>query len=476
MKKIILAVGLGLILLGGLVYFNINTTVNKETIYSGVSVEGIDVSDKSKEEAVELLKAEKEPTLNKHAMILKGNDKEYTITLNDIGYKYDYERAVNQAHELAREGTTFERYKEITALKRNNKDIKFDKDYDKTKVKAQIEKIAEEINTEAKDAEFVFNDGDIKVNDGIVGHKVEEAKLLAEIENNIDKLEDIDIPIETIDPQHDKEYYSKINGVIGESTTSFNTSGPGRVNNIKLSTRAFDGKLIHPGEEISYNSSLGPITTKTGYQDAPVIIAGDLTPGVGGGICQTSTTLYNALLRAELTVTERSHHSIPSAYMDKGLDAVVAGDYLDLKFKNEFDYPVYIDAKVVDRKVTFKIYGDKANKDYVIEMQPKLTQVIPHRVKEVVKNDMKPGSRKLAQQGRDGYKVVTYKHKVKDGKVIETKQVNSDYYRERDTIYNVGPKPQPKPTPKPQAKPEEPKEPEEPEQPEDEEEEEAPAA
>ncbi len=126
--------------------------------------------------------------------------------------------------------------------------------------------------------------------------------------------------------------------------------------------------------------------------------------------------------------------------MDKGLDAVVAGNYLDLKFRNDFDYPIYISSWVENKTVHFQIYGDKKNMDYTIQMEPKITTVIPLKVKEILKNDLKPGTRELAQQGRNGYKVTTYKHKIKNGKVVETLKVSSDYYKERDTIYHIGPK------------------------------------
>lgn len=453
MKKWLLLAGLGIIIVAGIFVYNINKTVKQDLIYPGISIAGIDVSGKSKDEALKTLKNKQETELKGKNIKLKGQEKEYTINIKDLGFIYEYEEAVEGAYSLAREGNLFERYKEIKEIKKEKREISLQTHYDNKKIEERVTKVAEEINAEAVNSEFSFNGGNISITDEKYGYQVDQKKLISQIEDNIYKLDDIDIPIETIKPERTKEYYSKINGVIGESTTTFAKSGPGRVNNIKLSARAFDGRLVHPGESISYNSTLGPVTTKAGYQDAPVIVAGDLTPGVGGGICQTSTTLYNALLRADLTVTERSHHSIPSAYMDKGLDAVVAGDYLDLKFRNDFDYPIYISSKVVGKSVTFKIYGDKKNMNYTIQMQPKITKVIAHKVKELVKKDLKAGEKRLEQEGRDGYQVTTYKHKLRDGKIIETKKVSSDYYRERETIYHIGPKPSKVET-KPQTKPE----------------------
>lgn len=453
MKKWLISIFSIIVILGvagGIVFYKINEIVEKDTIYPGIAIADVDVSGKTKEEALKTIRDKEETEMQGKNISVKGQGKEYLINIKELGFEYEYDKAVEEAYSFAREGNMLERYKIIKEIEKNKKEIDLETHFDKENIEEKVTDIAEEINAEAVNAEFDFNGGDIKIIDGKNGYEVKEEELISQIEDNIYTLEDVKIPIETIKPERTKEYYGKINGVIGESTTTFATSGPGRINNIKLSTRAFNGRMVHPGESISYNSTLGPINTKTGYQDAPIIVAGDLTPGVGGGICQTSTTLYNALLRSDLTVTERSHHSIPSAYMDKGLDAVVAGDYLDLKFRNDFDFPIYIHSVVAGKSVNFKIYGDKSTKDYTIEMQPEITKVIPHKTTEIVKEDLKPGTKKLEQEGRDGYQVTTYKHKIKNGKIIETKKVSSDYYRERETIYHVGPK-----VVTPEAKPEE---------------------
>ncbi|OLS03858.1 VanW family protein [Tissierella creatinophila] len=442
MKKWLLWLGLALIIASGIILFNINKVVKKDTIHEGISIDEIDVSGKKKEDALKIIQDKKESELKQKKMNLKGKDKQYDIKLEEIGFKYEYKKAIDEAYALGRKGNLFEKYKKIKQIKKEKEKIELESNYDKKKIEEKVSTIAKEIDTEVIDSKFNFNNGNISITDEKVGYKIDEQKLISQIEENIYILDDINIPIDTIKPKYTKEYFSKINGVIGEASTSFNSSGAGRVNNIKISARAFNGRIVHPGENVSYNSTLGPVNISTGYQDAPVIVAGDLQPGVGGGICQTSTTLYNALLNADLTVTERSHHSIPSAYIDKGLDAVIAGDYLDLKFRNDFDYPIYISSWVSGRTVYFKIYGDKKSRDYTIQMQPQITKVIPHKVREIVKKDMKPGTREVAQQGRDGYMVVTYKHKIKNGKIVETKQISSDYYRERETIYHIGPKAQ----------------------------------
>ncbi len=173
--------------------------------------------------------------------------------------------------------------------------------------------------------------------------------------------------------------------------------------------------------------------------EAPVIIAGDLTPGIGGGVCQTSTTLYNALLLADMKILERSPHSIAPAYVPKGQDAAVATGYLDLVFRNDYDFPVYTLSKVVGDRLYFYIYGDTRKKNYTVKIEPEILEKIDYNITETLDETVAPGERKLVQDGRTGYKVKTYKTIIRDGKIINKTPITSDYYRERNYIYKVGP-------------------------------------
>ncbi|HCO18158.1 MAG TPA: hypothetical protein DIT39_00860, partial [Tissierellales bacterium] len=249
----------------------------------------------------------------------------------------------------------------------------------------------------------------------------------------------VELPIEIIEPEIKAEFYERINGKIAEFSTSFKGSAPGRVNNIRLSAKAFKGILLMPGDELSYNETTGPRRADAGYQEAPVILNGELTPGMGGGVCQTSTTLYNALLLADLEIIERHPHSMPPAYVPRGTDGAVATGYLDLRFKNNFDYPVYIDSEVIGTRVYFYIYGDMRGRPYTVKIDTEHHATIPYKVHENFDPSLSPGYRELVQEGRTGYKVSTYKSIIKNGEVISRERISSDYYKERDFIYRVGP-------------------------------------
>lgn len=430
---IIIAMVLG----GG--FYIYNNILNIDTIYSGVTIDKIDISGNTKDQAYNYLKTKKENEQENDKMKLTYEDMDFFITREELGFEYDYHKAIEKAYTLGRQGNYLDRFKKIQSLKNNTEDIELESLYDFSKVRPIVKEISEKINIDSKDAEFDFNGGNIKIKEETVGRALNEDKLAELIEKNVEELSEIDLPVDIINPDYTKEFYSAINGIIGEYSTSFKGSSFGRIENIKLSAKALSNRLLLPGEELSYNKTTGPRQKQFGYMEAPVIIAGDLTPGIGGGVCQTSTTLYNALLLADMKILERSPHSIAPAYVPKGQDAAVATGYLDLVFRNDYDFPVYTLSKVVGDRLYFYIYGDTRKKNYTVKIEPEILEKIDYNITETLDETVAPGERKLVQDGRTGYKVKTYKTIIRDGKIINKTPITSDYYRERNYIYKVGP-------------------------------------
>jgi len=186
-------------------------------------------------------------------------------------------------------------------------------------------------------------------------------------------------------PRRTTDEMKKINFVLSEFSTRFDSDVRGRSTNTSLAASSIDGIILMPGEEFSFNRTLGPITTARGYQNAPVIVSGEFVEGIGGGICQVSTTLFNSVLRAGLQITDRRPHSLPVAYVPRGTDAMVSSSS-DFKFKNNFNNPIYIQAYVQNSRIHFKIYGsqnDSKNVDISVrnigERRYQLTRTIDGR-------------------------------------------------------------------------------------------------
>jgi len=440
--KLALTFTLLIILIGVILYFYIDNKLNSAYFYEGIFVDGIELSDYSREEAVELLEGKKQKEIESKKMTIlseRNKEFEYILPLKDLGYDFNYEKAIDEAHSTGREGSFVERLKFIKNLKKDPVNIELMYYYDPNLIDKHIDEISKTLYEEPKDATLKFDGTKFHVTDEVIGYEVNKALLKSMIESNIDQLNDIYVPYDEIEPKTTAKLFNKVNGLLAHFSTSFKSSASGRINNIILSANSFKGKIVLPGEVVSYNKTTGPRNSKNGYEDAPVIVNGELTPGIGGGVCQTSTTLYNALLLADLEILERHPHSIPPAYVPKGTDAAVAGTYYDLVFKNNFDFPIYIDTKIINKTVHFYIYGDAANRDYKIKIGTKLLETIPYKTVEKLNTDLEPGTRNLVQEGRNGYKVATYKYKIVNRNVIETIKISSDYYKEKDYIYEVGP-------------------------------------
>lgn len=442
MKKLVIILILLIIVAAGVLgagYYIYANEIDINNIYEGVKIDGYNVGGMSKQDAKNLLMAKIDEHIQEKSISLYYNDIKYDYTLNDFGFSYNYEEAVDKAYELGREGNLFDRYKEIRNIKKDGVEIPLDEEYDRDKVLQIVDELEENVYREPENSTFNFNNGKFIVTEEQIGMSLDKNKLIKLIVENIGESKDIEMPMDIVEPRYKKEIFSRINGIIGEFSTSFKGSAPGRIQNIKIASSSISNKVIMPGEQISYNDTIGPIQAKYGYMEAPVILNGELTPGMGGGVCQSSTTLYNALLLADVSIVERHPHSIAASYVPRGTDGAVARGYLDLKFKNDFDFPIYIDSKIVGDRVYFYIYGDTKSKDYTVKIEPELIQTLPYKVHEVYDASLEPGAKIMEQEGRTGYKVKTYKSIIKNGQVVERNLINNDYYREKDFIYKVGP-------------------------------------
>lgn len=443
-KRVVAAIIVLLIMSGALFggYTYLDEKINIDGYYEGVSVAGIPIGSLTRKQAESKLRQSLEAGFNNKGIIVESDEhpgEETFISYAKLGYTYDYETALNEAYKVGRSGNIIDRFMRIQDLENSPVDIDIEAFYSEARLDFELKAIADKYKRDPKNAGFDFAAGEISVTKHVNGTAVDLDTLKKDAELAIPEGGRVELPLRIVEPEIKTEFYERINGKIAEFSTSFKGSAPGRVNNIRLSAKAFKGILLMPGDELSYNETTGPRRADAGYQEAPVILNGELTPGMGGGVCQTSTTLYNALLLADLEIIERHPHSMPPAYVPRGTDGAVATGYLDLRFKNNFDYPVYIDSEVIGSRVYFYIYGDLKERDYTVKIDTQLLSTIPYKVQENLDPSLPPGTRELIQEGRTGYKVSTYKSIIKNGEVVSREIISSDYYREKDFIYKVGP-------------------------------------
>lgn len=225
--------------------------------------------------------------------------------------------------------------------------------------------------------------------------------------------------------------------LIQSFSTSLSGSSAGRRFNVIATARTLNEWTLAPGEVFDYAKVVKAVEMKYGFREAPVILNGRLVPGIGGGICQVSSTLYNAALRAGLEITERRNHSLPVSYLPKGQDATFAEGAINFRFKNTTGKHLVIKSAVEDGRLTVKLFGTMPrNVRYDIASQT--VEVLEPPVREVPTAGMAPGSRTVVEPGRAGYVVETYRTLVRDGAAVSRERVSRDTYRAQPTVVYVG--------------------------------------
>lgn len=214
---------------------------------------------------------------------------------------------------------------------------------------------------------------------------------------------------------------------ITQFSTSLGTSGPGRSFNVEAAAKAVNGTMLPPGAVFDYGKAIEKAQVEYGFREAPVIVNGKLQPGTGGGICQVSSTLYNAALRSGLEIVERRNHSLPVSYLPKGQDATFAQGYINFRFRNNTGKYLIIKAAVQGRTLTVKLFGTfPKNVSYSVHSQT--VEVLPPTDKYVGDSSLPPGGTRVLQNGKTGYVVETYITRYEDGKAVEKTKLSRDVY------------------------------------------------
>jgi hypothetical protein len=236
-------------------------------------------------------------------------------------------------------------------------------------------------------------------------------------------------------------------------STSFVGSNVGRMHNIRSTAETIQDQLLGPGDIFDYGKVIQQTEEKFGFQEAPVIVDGKIVPGIGGGICQVSTTLYNAVLRAGLEIVERRNHSLPISYAPLGQDATFAQGYINFKFRNNTGNYVLIRTETDERQITVKLFGNTPM-GTTYEVESNVVQTLPAPDKYVKNSTLRVGAKQLLLKGKPGYVVDTYRITKKDGIEVSRARVSRDTYSPQPNLYasNTGDEPgktTPAPTPKP---------------------------
>ncbi len=332
-----------------------------DTIAKGVYIGSIDVGGMTQEEAVAAVETYVESAGNAQMTLSAGN-RSVSVTARDLGIDFTDMHVVQEAMDVGRRGNLIQRYKDKRELENGTKVIEMRLDIDHAAVTGILTEKAEELDQDAVDSGLVREDGKFRIIPGAEGIAVDVDGSVQVIEDYIAHTWDgtsaeIELMADVVEPRGSEEELSQITDVLGTYKTNYSDSGANRCTNIAVATGFIDGTVLYPGEEFSVYEAIHPLDAANGYKLAGSYENGQTVESYGGGVCQVSTTLYNAAILAELEITERSNHSMIVTYVDPSMDAAIAGDYKDLRFVNNQELPIYIEGYTEGKNVCFNIYG-----------------------------------------------------------------------------------------------------------------------
>lgn len=480
-------------------------TSKSNKIISGVSVNGVNISNLTKEEALQKLNLQLSPNLEKE-LTLTHNDYSTTLNLADIQSSFNFETAINNAYNIGRsESNIFANNKKIinTFFTKNN--IILTISYNEESLSSKIDKINNELPDKVVNSSYKIENNNLIVSNSSNGNRISNNAFLNSITNCIiNNSNSIEIPVEqfeadTVDIEaiyneihkdaidayystNPYEIHKEENGLdfaislddakklvsqnqesftiplkvlkpkvtvksLGQEafpdllatySTTYSTGNANRATNIALAVKSVNGYVLMPGETFSYNSTVGERTASRGYKEAGVYLNGEVTTGLGGGICQVSSTLYNAILLANLEIVERSNHTFKPTYVPAGQDATVSWGAPDFKFKNNRNYPIRISASTSNGTILFNVYGLKSDDDYQVKILSYEVGSIPFSTQYQETSSLPSDTQKVSQAGSNGCKTQTYKVLYKNGAEVSKTLLNSDTYKPHNQVVLVG--------------------------------------
>ena len=439
------AAGLVLIaLLGVYMYFrNYVNKVDSDVICDNVWIGAQDVSGMTAEEA--------SASLEKHAasdgtviVTLTADNGSAQATLSELGLSAsDVEKLAGEAVDYGKTGSVFSRYRQQKQLEKEKHVIQEKFSLDAEQTEAVLNERAASLVQGAVDASIQKTETSFEITPEQEGEAVDvEATMEAVTDHLNDQWEHEDFTVELRTkkekPQITEEDLSSIQDELGSFWT--NAGGGERWQNLKNGVDKLNGKILMPGETLSVGQITGPFTPENGYVEAGAYENGQVVSDYGGGICQVSTTLYNAVIYAELEVVERSPHSMTVAYVKPSRDAAIAGDYLDFKFKNSYDTPIYIYGEINDsNQLQFVIYGKETRPEgRTVEYESETISTEPYGTVYKENSELAAGIMQEAGSPHDGVEAQLWKIVYENGEEVSREVFNTSHYEKSDQIIEVG--------------------------------------
>lgn len=479
--------------------------LNNTNIISGIKVNGIEISNLSKEEAIKKLNEVKNEKLERDILI-KADNFEYGIKLSQIEANYKIEKAVEEAYKKGRSGNIFSNNYQIIKSMIKGEEINLEYEYSEEALNSLIKSMISKVPNPVVEANYCIENDKLIITKGTKGSSIDgetvKQKIINEILNNNENIEinveiiekepdeiDIDKIYKEVHTEPKNAYYTKnpfqvfphVDGIdfdleaareilkedkeeyeielkittpdvttsqigteafpdlLSSFSTRYDASNYPRTTNLKLAMAKLNGVVVASGETFSYNKTLGKRTAEAGYREAGGYAGGRVVQTLAGGICQISSTLYDAVIYANLDIVERYNHMFLAGYVGAGKDATVVYGSLDFKFKNTRKYPIMIKTSIGNGVAKVDIYGIKEEVEYDVDIVTSTLSYIPYKTIYEEDKSLKPGQEKVVQNGMNGCKSITYKVLKQNGVEVSREVLSSDTYDAMNKIVKRGP-------------------------------------
>ncbi len=423
---------------------NINKTMQPGTVINGYNLSGM-----SKTDANELLKNKFNERAEDFKLTIHDKNHEWTLDKDDFIVNNDMHSIINASQsKLAYLGQEEERTLHAQ-FNRSGGNINVTFNYIFQGLDDKINDIIASVETSPIDSTITFDPSSKKmfdISESKVGKRVDKVKLYNSINEQFltsDQI-DVDIPFIEEQPTISKTYNENLTQKISSFTTNVSDSTGGRKHNVKLALSQFDGMIVDPHETISFNDVIGSQSTENGYKNATIIYNGEFTDGIGGGICQASTTLYNALLLGGVEINEVHRHTLPVRYVPLALDAMVAEYTSDLKFTNVSDYPIYIHTYSDSNSVGVDLYSHPT--EYKYKTRSETLETIPSSGDKIIQDYDGKYSSKVLFKGeyfrisypKDGYEAKAYLQKYLGDTLVDETEIRHEIYQAQPGVVVEG--------------------------------------
>lgn len=428
-------------------FFAINLAKEKlDKLEDGYTFCGVDLSHLGGVEAQKKLEYAIKDEPYSFEICMHFNDKSWRFTEKDFEIESDIHIVLEKLQRASRQ----DKIKTIRKIKAMGFDNKTATNFALTNLNEKLNFVAKEIDVLPTNADVNFDKNTKKFvfSKENFGRKLDRNKVYDEIVNRVKTSHKIDINLSTffVEPQIKLNDIKNATKKQADFSTNYASSTCDRKNNIKIAVESLNGVKILPNQTFSFNSVLGKRTFEKGYKEANIIKDGVFVKGVGGGICQVSSTLYNALLLSNLDVDEVHKHTLPVSYVEPCLDAMVSWGTSDLKFTNTTNFPIFIVGKADGKSIKFSIYGDTNKENYTIKTKGvKIKNILPKKDKIVVDKQgqyadkiMFKGEYLRVKNAKNGYEGKSFIEYYKDGKLVKTKQLRHATYEAQQGILYEG--------------------------------------